>query len=161
MTLSGEGAPTNKVLGTATIKGAASGDWILTTGNTGNITVGSTAAAFSLTGSGQVMGFTSNDALLGSYSAAYFDKIAAKGLVTASITATGVAPTGGKAIGTFAAGSVNNTTITANAGGIGTLTALEWTDGDDTADIMTRWIGTMNVTGRLATTVLPLIAGDF
>jgi cyclophilin family peptidyl-prolyl cis-trans isomerase len=163
MTLSGLGAPTNKVLGTATIKGAASGDWTLTAGNTGLINVGSTTSAFSLTGVGQVAGFSSTvGGIEGTLSALYFDKIAAKGLVQATITAAGAAATTGKAIGTFSAGTVNNTTITANAGGIGTLTALEWLDsGDADIEIATRWIGTMTIPGRLATTLLPLIAGNF
>jgi hypothetical protein len=162
MALSGASAPLNKVLGTATVKGAASGDWILTTGATGIINVGSTTGAFSLTTAGQVAGFNSTvGGIEGSLSALYFDKIAAKGLMQATITATVAAPLGNKAIGTFSAGSVNNTTITANAGGIGTITALEWLDADPDADITTRWIGTMNVTGRLATTLLPLIAGNF
>jgi hypothetical protein len=178
MTLSGAAAPTNKVLGTATIKGAASGDWMLTAGNTGIINAGSTTGGFTLGAAGLVAGFNTTAAdMLGDLTANKFTAISAKGNFGAGIHITGDPARQDTTIGTLKAGTMGNLvldiagsigTMTMGvvtdvsmtlSGGITTMTVTEWNNADGLADKVTAgWIGTMKTVKNAA---LPAVQGDF
>jgi len=157
--LSGEGVADRQwVLNNATVAGAIlGGAWTVPGVRGVNVlrAGGGTADTWSLDAAGEVNVLDGgNGGLGGAISAAYFNRVATRGNLTAALTATGAHERRGTGVGSLTAGSAVDALVTCLAGGVGSARLVEWIDGNgdgDAGGIDACWLGSLRATGHRRT----------
>ncbi|HUS91547.1 MAG TPA: lamin tail domain-containing protein [Phycisphaerae bacterium] len=147
--LGGANAPRGVTLGNVSVKGQIACTWDVT-GQAGMIRADSTAGSWTLTATEKVQGIDAKNGLAGTLTGLYFDKLSTKADLTASIAATGLDAKKLTSIGALTAGSVKDVSLTGLPGGIGTITVVQWVDGDSDGDagtIEAGWVGRITTKG--------------